>query len=1240
MSAAQPMATPPEVPVDVASTHPSSCSASAASTSSLARWRLAQGMTDARASTSQTSTTPITKEKAQEADGGADERRRARRPPQVTLIDTADRKAASANGSPPHEYNPAANLASSRSGEGRAYRPIASDKVRRSVSDSQAVVGPDLRLTEQRSGDVPTAIAAAVPGIAQERIAAAEACANRWSSEVRRSTADEEDLLRAYRQLESQLRAAEKRVTAAEAKQQREVKALKAQLQEEQETRLKAEQDRDELLKQATESPALSPRTHTTPGGSVVHVSVEGGDRSHASGNGGAAAGGTGCSSSASANTATYISEAFYEKMKEREERARARVRKEFVRQAQENLYAEQKKSTEAAKAAALAVGRLQQVEEELNKAQDALQEATSVMEAKDVQLHERAIHIQELEAQLRLLQRQLDSAEEAKAQADQQARRKVEETQKLADVRQGELEAQRHFAQQLQAQLGLKTQDLIDQESNQASVLQQVRALQTRCTALEADLEAAVRETTALLDQRRQQAETDAKQMREHNEVLKKRCSAAEAEVASVKGKCESDAKEMALLRDRYAKDLSDQHVEVRSLQLQLERVLDAAKHNSAENVTAADIERQQQNALLRKYAAEATAAREELDRARAAAHRANEKHLHTVLELSQQLTALKQANTRLEHKVNAYEHESTDATRLLSRAREELSQLREERRRLSASLVDFREDSYMRSVTDEQDVWQRRTAELENVRRDLNEKLLQANQTIEDLQRRSQYAIEPNSHTSPASINVPSVRGAFLMEAQPRRSSHLSHREPDVMEHVNGDSTNCRRRQPSPPSAASATASLGLPELLESMVAQLEPIVHPHSHRVQKEEDKTRRSVSFSSSASLPFSRREHQLQQQRQSMPVEEREALDQVLASCKTALRYDSESQHVVDSPSRPRGDDHETEEEKQLRGMRENASEPTPQSLTHSSATRLSASPTQWPSSAAAPHEPPHQQQYTGAPKDDLPSPQDRIARPRRSSQPSVSSVATDEVMLRPNGTSAATPTRLPRRDAAAAAKPSSQPATHAEETRGVQRREGRCEDNGSRRGTDASLLKNIRTVQPNDRDELESEPYWDSRELEAPPTASASPPASLGALQSSPDAPPREISPALPTSAANGVMEMPDDVQSDGVLRYSRIPDEALSSIPREGSPDAFVVQPAVAVGDAASDLFRNVPYASAGSSTPRSPHQRYDPHSLTIPMTSTHPRVRQRAAIPDGALVIDVKQSTPPPPRRRYDEY
>ncbi|KAG5497600.1 hypothetical protein JKF63_03865 [Porcisia hertigi] len=545
---------------------------------------------------------------------------------------------------------------SSRRGEVNADSPLRDDNETSVINDSADVSGAAV------------AIANAVPQIAQEQNSTTEARANRWIHELQKSTATEDELRQLYQQLERELMTVRRAATTAEATHKREKDFLTRQLEQEKVERLKAEKDREELLAQAL-TPSHTPRRT----GGISPSSVEGEpakeNKAH-------------CVLATNA----YGSDVFYDKLKEREERARARVRKEFVRQAQENLYAEQRKSAEAEKAAEVALKRLGKAEEEVRKLQDALQEASSVLEAKDVQLHERAIHVQELETQLRLLEQQLDNAEKMGQVSNRRAAKDLEEAKMLAERRQAELEAQRTFVYQLQEKIGITTRDLYDRENDQESVLRTVQELQTRCRRLEEEFDIEVHEATALLEQRRQRAEDEVKLLQGRNEELRQRCATMGAELEELRALRDHVGNDAAQLRARYEKDLGECHVEIRSLQLQLERVGEVAQRRSSECHALKEIGKQEHEALVRQYAAEARAAQEELSRVKAQRDRESEKHLSIVLELSHQITTLKQENTQLEHAVNVHEHESADATRLLDRTRQELSQLQEMRRRRSA--------------------------------------------------------------------------------------------------------------------------------------------------------------------------------------------------------------------------------------------------------------------------------------------------------------------------------------------------------------------------------------------------------------------------------------------------------------------------------------------------------------------------------------------------------------------------
>ncbi|TPP42625.1 hypothetical protein CGC21_11550 [Leishmania donovani] len=728
----------------------------------------------------------------------------------------------------------------------------------RDASDAAAIPA------SSEASELTLAIAEAVPRIAQEQASATEAYADRWSHELQQSTATEEELRHLYQQLEKELIGTRRAANTAEERHKCELELLKRQLEQERAERLKAEQDREDLLAQATMSPSHTPRT----GGGLPSAEQSGDFKGRQS---------LGISPSNA-----YISDVFYDKLKEREERARARVRKEFVRQAQESLYAEQRKRAEAEKATEVTLKRLDKAEEDISKAQEALQEATSVLEAKDVQLHERAIHVQELEAQVHLLERQLAAAQDAERLSSELASKNLEEVKALADQRQAELEAQRQFVHQLQEKIGLTTLDLFDRENDQEGVLRTVHELRARCRQLEEEFAAAVQEATALLEQRRQRAEDEAQLLRGRNEELKQRCVTMGEELAELKTRLECDSSEVAQLRARNEKALSECHVEIRSLQLQLERVTEVAQRRSSESATAKEIEQQQSAALVRQYAAEARSVQEELDRLKSQSHREHEKHLTTVLDLSQQITALKQANTQLEHAINVRERESTDATRLLGRAREEVSQLREERRRMSAPFFDHREGSQPSSTASSYDALLRRIAELENVQKELTERLRVANSTVEQLQSMQQAtADQPKSRRAPAGHHrrrrskpyfpVPPTDSFLQMSDDEREklqagghdvaTAPLSFMGGSLMSVFTG------HREP--------TASLL--DLLESIVQQLESIIR--CARQQGEPAVRRNSPTASPSP------QEHQVQQFKQ---TEELEALDRVLVSCMAAL----------------------------------------------------------------------------------------------------------------------------------------------------------------------------------------------------------------------------------------------------------------------------------------------------------------------------------------------------------------
>lgn len=733
---------------------------------------------------------------------------------------------------------------------------------------------PSARAALKDSTSTAAAIAAAVPRIAQAQASATEAYAVSWSRELQDSTADEAELRRCYQQLEKELVESKRALATADAKHARVVEALTRELEQERAARAKAEQDRDELLAEAVSgSPSMSPR-----GRGQQPYDADNNEASSTSGDVRALSPGN--NNNAPGNNNRYVSDVFYDKLKEREERARARVRREFVRNAQESLFAEQRKVAEAEKQTAAALKRLEKAGEDLSAVQEALQEANAVLEAKDVQLHERAIHVQELEAHIRLLERQLAAAEDALRQAAQASAKQLEESQSLAAQRLAELEAQRQFAHQLQEKLGLTTRDLFDRENDQDGVLRTVHELQARCRQLEENFAAEVREATALLEQRKQRAEDEARLLAGRNDELKSRCSAMETELAELRARREYDSAEVTQLRVRHEKDLSECHVEIRSLQMQVERLTEAAQRRSYESASAQEIERQQQAALVHHYAAEARAVQEELDRVKAQMHRENDKHLSIVLDLSQQITALKQANTRLEHTVNVHEHESSDATRLLARARQELTQVREERRRLSASLVDLREDSRASSAVHNQGALLRRIAELENVRKDLTEKLYLANRTAQ------QWAHAIHDATA---RGVDPGDGVRAVADRPRQHKHrrgslssVSVPATDSFLGMSDDDERDGARHPlqlqPPETSGQANAVPALRELLESVVLQL--------HLVTGDGATHQRGASVHENLpTAPPTLRERRL---RGSIQPDEREALDRVLVSCMAAL----------------------------------------------------------------------------------------------------------------------------------------------------------------------------------------------------------------------------------------------------------------------------------------------------------------------------------------------------------------
>ncbi|KAG5471356.1 hypothetical protein LSCM1_01440 [Leishmania martiniquensis] len=742
---------------------------------------------------------------------------------------------------------------------GRSRRRGGAHRGSQSSEKSPAAVTID----SAETGRATVSIAEAVPQIAQKQTSAAEAYARRWSRELQQSTTTEEELRQIYQQLEQELVRTRRAASAAETRHKRELDHLKRQLEQEKTERVKAEQDREDLLLQVTVSPSLTPRAgEVTPSAERVED----------------AKGRSDCNSTSSA----YVSSVFYDKLKEREERARARVRREFVRQAQERLYAEQRKRSEAEKAEEMALKRLVKAEEELLQLREAVQEGVSVMEAKDVQLHERAIHVQELEAHIRLLERQLAAAEEAGRLSTESAAKNQEEAKDPADQRQAGLEAQRRLAHQLQEKIGLAPRHRFDRERKQEGVRRTMDEPQARCHHLEEELATEVRQATALSEETRQCAEDEVLLLRCRNADLEQRCVAVGGELAESLARLRHVECEMEQLRARSEQVISECHVEIRSLQLRLECATKGERRCSLGSGTAQEIEREQRVALVHQYAAEARAAQEELGCLKEQLHREKRKHLDTVLDLSHQITTLKRANTQLEHAVNVCTHDSTDAARLLLRAHEELSQLREERRRLSVSLVDLREESRASSAVSSYDSLRRRIAELEGVQKDLSDRLHAANGRIRYLQ-----SLPPVTADQPGggcALNGQHHRNgspSSIFVLRTNSSSQASDAAQEAQRAAYDEATSTPRRfkldMHMPTSGRGRESPAALPDLLESIAQQLQSITRDIE---QQPDPSGQRSLH---TAALPLQGRRRW-----QSMRPEEREALDRVRVSCLAAL----------------------------------------------------------------------------------------------------------------------------------------------------------------------------------------------------------------------------------------------------------------------------------------------------------------------------------------------------------------
>ncbi|KAG5496962.1 hypothetical protein GH5_01477 [Leishmania sp. Ghana 2012 LV757] len=952
---------------------------------------------------------------------------------------------------------------------------------RKPPDQSPAAVATD----SAEAGKTTVAIAETVPRIAQEQTSAAEAYAHRWSSELQRSTATEEELRQLYQQLEGELMRTRRAASAAEARRKRELDLLKRQLEQERTERAKAEQDREDLLSQATISASLTPRASD-----ALPSSEQGGDAK-------------GSRSDCNSTSSAHVSNIFHEKLKEREERARARVRKEFVREAQERLYAEQRRRAEAEKAAKVALQRLAKAEGDISKLQEAAQEEASVMEAKDVQLHERAIHVRELESHIHHLERQLAAAEDARRRSTELMAKNLEEAKALADQRQAELEAQRQLVHQLLEKIELSRDDRFDRGDDQEGLLRTMHELRARCCHLEQGLAAGVQQATALSQQRRERAEEEVQLLRGRNDELERRCAAVGAELAESMTRLEHVRSEMAQLRERSEKDISECRVEIRSLQLQLEHATKVGRRGSLEGCTAKEIEREQHAALL-QYAAEARAAQEGLGRLKEQFHREKQRHLGIVLDLSQQITTLKQANTQLEHAVNVCTHNTSDSARLLDRAHQELSQLREERRRLSASLVDLREESRVSSAASSHDSLRRRIAELESVQRDLSAKLRVANRTARQLQSMQQATADQprsgcaltghhNRHGSPSSIFVLRTNSSSQnLEVEREKQRVADDEAASTPGSFMGDtliSASSRYRE----------ATTALPDLLESIAQQLQSITRD----IEQQPD-------LSAQHNLPAAPSTLQQRRMQQTVHPEEREALDRVRVSCMAAL----ECCHLrrTSSPFYPSFRDGAEE-----RGSRRAAAAP---SLVPSlvEGDRVSAARSR--SSSVADSCRQRKQNYRDVapqaahvelPQDHIP--QGRLERPRRSSQSSRVSFGDEDSLARFSYTSVATsnlPTEgTPRGDAAANVLP-----------------HGRLEQSPARKcGVDDS--DGVRCIHSHvsvsvingNREELPSESCWeDDEDAEAIERGErVAPP--VGLPRSGSDTRVKEVSPARPRRA-------------------------------------------------------------------------------------------------------------------------
>lgn len=579
------------------------------------------------------------------------------------------------------------------------------------------------------------------------------------------------DLLAAFRTKEREALEARRSLLEAEALHKREMEAIQRLLASEKTERQKAERDVEELLSaHAQTSASVTPKSFHlgAMGGVAVTASVD-----------------TVRASTVSAIDATATSDAFWQKMKEREERARAKVRKEFIQDFQQKLYTEQDKRAEAEKTAKEAERRMKVAEDRAADRAEAVKEAQRSVDALKGVVSEREVRISELESQVALLTRQLHLREEDREKERVQLLQRHDDLQALVQLRERALDEQRSFAQSLLKELGIKDKDLLDHESVNEAVRREIQQIQGKCKAELDAVQARCRDRELALSQERELQVTAANALKEQCEDYRKRIAVLECELTTQQGKVALHAQEGESQRQRLQDRLVDLGVEKRSLELQLERVSAAAGRYARDYSATKESERQTRETLVRRYTAEVATLQEEVARLAQQRKRDQERSLQEILQLSQELTTLKELNTRYEHALNVLEHDRSRTNLQLGRAKEEHQLLLQERRRDSVNTPDSSRTSLNRNAggklsavhdasphdpppMDDKD---RQIAELHAARSDLRESLAAANARIRFLEERlSQGSQRPQHQAGPLSL-----RSSSATEELKRRQQQL---------------------------------------------------------------------------------------------------------------------------------------------------------------------------------------------------------------------------------------------------------------------------------------------------------------------------------------------------------------------------------------------------------------------------------------------------------------------------------